>query len=203
MTIERNEHIIAIGRIIGPATVLLAFLAFYLWYTGRIDGLAALGIALMGPVLGIGVGILISKGGTVAGRALTDMLVANFDLPPGPSFSHQEALVARGEIQLARESYETHVAEHPADLDARLALAALWRDQLRDGPRAIELYLEARRLGPNRRQAYAIANALIDLYDSTGNPGRKLAELARLAEEFKDTEAGVRAREAVRRLKSG
>ena len=203
MTIDRNEHLIAIGRVSGPVIVLVTALAFYLWYTDRIGGLAALGLMLLGPILGVAVGLLISHGSTTVGRALTNTITANLNIPPAPSFSYQESLVARGEVELAREAYEAHLAENPADLDARLALAALWRNELDDPAKAIELYLTIRRMGPSSPQEFTIGNALIDLYRATGQRGREMAELARFADRFAGTEAGGRAREALRRLKAG
>ena len=203
VTIDRNEHLIAIGRVSGPVIVLVTALAFYLWYTDRIGGLAALGLMLLGPILGVAVGLLISHGSTTVGRALTNTITANLNIPPAPSFSYQESLVARGEVELAREAYEAHLAENPADLDARLALAALWRNELDDPAKAIELYLTIRQMGPSSPQEFTIGNALIDLYRATGQRGREMAELARFADRFAGTEAGGRAREALRRLKAG
>ena len=203
MTMDRNEHLIAIARVTGPATVLLVALGFYLWYSNRITGRAAIGVILLGPVLGVVLGFLISKGGTAAGRALAHTITASHGIPPAPSYSLQESLIARGELAMARDAFETHLSEHPDDLDARLALAALWRDELGDPLKAIELYLEIRPLAQTSRQEFAIANALIDLYRKTGQQGKEMAELARFAARFDGTEAAAQARNALRRRKEG
>ncbi len=202
MTIDRNEHLNVIFKITGPVIVLMGFLAFALWYMDRIGGAAALGLFLTSPFLGVGLGLLLSRGTTRAAERIGNLLVANQNLAPAASFSYQESLVARGEPELAREAYESHLALHPDDLDARLALAALWRDQLGNPDRAIDCYLAIRRLNPNPDQEFLIGNALIDLYRSTGQTGRELTELSRFAERFAGTEAGIRAREALRRRKA-
>lgn len=201
MTIDRNEHLIAIGRVSGPVIVLVTALAFYLWYSGRISGLAALGLIAMGPLLGIGLGYLISKTSTFASKAIAHTITAAQGIPPAPSYSHPESLVARGAPDLAREEYERHLVDHPEDLAARFALASLWRNELRNPEKAIEQYLELRRRNPDPNQELAIANGLIDLYQATGRRGRAMAELGRLAERFAGTDAAARAREALRRLK--
>ena len=130
------------------------------------------------------------------------MVHATGNLPPAPSYSLQESLVARGRLAEAVESYQAHIAEKPGDLDARLALAALLAGPLGDRAAAERLYLEVRALSPAPRHERAIGNALIDLYHATGQRGRELAELARFADRFRGTREGDRARTALIRIKA-
>jgi tetratricopeptide (TPR) repeat protein len=131
------------------------------------------------------------------------MMTGAGNLPPAPSFSLQESLVARGNYREAVSSYEEHLERSPGDFHARLALASLWRDHLNDPGAAERLLLEARRKSPPHNVEFAIGNALIDLYHRSGQRGRELAELARFAERFKGTAEGARAREALVRIKAG
>jgi hypothetical protein len=124
------------------------------------------------------------------------------NLPPAPSFSFQESLVARGRFEAAATAYREHLNRAPDDFHARLALAALWRDHLDDPAMSERLYLEARRRRPPPSFDFAIGNALIDLYHRTGQRGRELAELARFADRFRDTSEGARARQAIARIKA-
>ncbi len=202
MTIERNQRITAIAKVTGPVVVLMTALAFGLWQMERISGAAALLIIGASPVAGIGLGAVIFGVVSVTASKVGNLISANHDLPPAPSFSQMESLVARGRPDLALQAYQEHLAANPVDLEAHLAVAALWRDQLGDPERAIQGFLAARRLAPDSDREFLISNALIDLYRSTGQSGRELGELARLADRFGDTRAGQAAREAVRRRKA-
>lgn len=108
----------------------------------------------------------------------------------------------RGKFDEAAAAYREHLEQAPDDFHARLALAALWRDHLKDPAMAEKLYLEARSRRPPPGFDFAIGNALIDLYHRTGQRGRELTELARFAERFRDTPDGARARRAIARIKS-
>ena len=199
---ERYLGFVAGARVAGPAAAIGFFLGLYLYVEQRLSGWGLFGVMLLGGALGFGLGVLVYLGSRSAGKQLANLLTAAGNLPPAPSFSYQEALVARGRLDEARESYEAHLRDTPADQHARLALARLWRDELRQPEKAEQLYLEARRYGTSSEQEFAIGNALIDLYHARGERGREIAELARFAERFAGTDAGKRAREALLRLKS-
>jgi hypothetical protein len=199
---ERVNRLRIIGLAVGSCIVFSAALAVFLHETRGTGPLAMLGIVLLGAALGYGVGRAAWHAGDLTGRAFAHQVLAAGNLPPAPSFSYQESLVARGRLAEAVEAYETHLAAHPADLDARLALAALLAGPLRDAPGAERIYLEARARSPAPRYERAIGNALIDLYHATGQRGRELAELARLASRFRGTLEGDRARDALIRIKA-
>lgn len=197
---ERTRLVIAGLRVAGPATVLAFLLALYLFVEDRISGARFFGVILLGAVLGFLLGVLVVYGSQAGSGILVKFLTAG-NLPPAASYSYHESLVARGRPEEARAAYEAHLRREPGDLNARLALARLWRDQLGRPDKAEALYLEARRLGVTADQEFAIGNALIDLYRAGGQRGRELAELSRFAQRFAGTEAGTRARTALQRLK--
>ena len=198
---ERGELTAAGLRVAGPVTAIAFFIAWYLNHTSQVDRLEALGIVLLGPVVGFPLGLLVGLASRAAGEQLVKTITASGGLPQPESFSYQESLVIRGKPDAAREAYEAHLAAHPGDVNVRLALAQLWREQLGRPDRAEALYLEARGARPSPAQEFAIGNALIDLYRSEGNLGRELAELARFARRFAGTDAGEAAKAALQRLK--
>ncbi len=189
--------------LVGACSVLAAAVAFLLIRRHQVGVAGAVGVVLMGPLAGAALTGLTWTWAGLASRSLVQMLTAAGNIKRAASFSYEESLVARGRYAEAEESYRSHVAAQPGDLDARLALAALHRDHLEDPVGAERLLLEARHLGPSSQQEFAIGNALIDLYRATRQLGRELAELARFAHRFGNTEAGRGAREALRRLKAG
>ena len=199
---ERVNRLRIIGLAMGSCIVLSVVVALFLHETRGIGVPAMLGIVL----LGVGVGYAVGRGawlaGDIAGRGFVHVVHAAGNLRPAPSYSYQESLVARGRLAEAVESYQAHIAGKPGDLDARLALAALFAGPLRDPAAAERIYLEVRGLSPTPRHERAIGNALPDLYHATGQRGRELAELARFADRFRGTREGDRARAALIRIKA-
>jgi tetratricopeptide (TPR) repeat protein len=183
-------------------TAFAIMVAYYLMATRHIGWLIAVGILLLGWLLAATITLAVWTASGVVGRALVQYMTAAGNLPPAPSFSLQESLIARGKFSEAVREFEQHLEAKPNDLHARLALAGLWRDQLHDPVMAERLLLDTRRLDPPAPIEFAIGNALIDLYRAGGQPGREMAELARFAEKFAGSEAGARARAALLRLKA-
>lgn len=183
-------------------TVFAVMLSYFLFRTQQLGWRGAAGILLLGWLVAGGVvyGVWTASGATA--RAMVQTLTAAGNLPPAPSYSLQEALIARGNFGGAVQAFQEHLAAHPDDLHARLALAALWGERLHDPARAELLLLETRRLHPPAEIEFAIGNALIDLYHAHDQLGREMAELARLAQRFAGTQAGSRARAALLRLKA-
>ena len=198
-----REVLLRMGvSLVGACSVVAVAVAFLLFKRQQVGMAGVVGVALVGPLAGAALTALTWIGTGLASRSLVPVLTAAGNIKRAASFSYEESLVARGRYAEAEESYRSHVAAQPRDLDARLALAALHRDHLEDPVGAERLLLEARHLGPSSQQEFAIGNALIDLYRATRQLGRELAELARFADRFGNTEAGRRAREALRRLKA-
>lgn len=198
---DRLQTMLIAVLTVGAFTMIAGAVAYLLYHRHQVGGLGAAGILLLGSASGALVTTLISRGTTATSKGLVTVMTGAGNIKAAPSFSYQESLVARGRFDEAEQAYRDHLAAEPNDLDARLALAALVRDHARDSARAEHLFLEARALGPTPPQEYAIANALIDLYQRTGQTGRQMAELARFADRYRGTDGGNRAREALRRLK--
>lgn len=176
--------------------------AYWLMAKDRIGILGAAGVIACAWMLAAGLTLVIWHLSGAASRGLVQTMTGAGNLPPAPSFSFQESLVIRGKFEEAAQAYREHLEKAPDDFHARLALAALWRDHLKDPAMAEKLYLEARSRRPSPGFEFAIGNALIDLYHRTGQRGRELAELARFAARFRDTPDGARARQAIARIKS-
>lgn len=182
-------------------TVIALVLALALFKTDRIGPGGFVGILLLGQLAAALLTGLIWAGVGVSSRALVTTMTGAGNIKAAPSYSYQESLVARGRYAEAEQAYQDHIAREPHDRDARLALAALIRDHMKDATRAERLFLETRALGPTPAQEYGIANALIDLYQRTGQRGREMAELARFADRYRNTDGGSRAGRALRQLK--
>ncbi|MGH7562275.1 MAG: tetratricopeptide repeat protein [Gemmatimonadales bacterium] len=193
----------AIGWSAPSTTGLSVLLAMFLLQKDQVSGLGALGVIAGGVAAGVVLGFVIAGGVDRSAGAMVGAITAAGNLTPGRSFSYEESLVARGRVDEAREAYQAHLSRDPRDVDAFLALAALYRDHLGAPERAIALYLEARRLALGPAREFAVANCLIDLYRATGQRGREMTELARFAERWDGSEPAARAREALRRMKEG
>jgi len=188
---------------LASCTVFAVMVSMLLMDQKKIGLRGAAGVVVLGWVTAGVITAVVWTVSGIASRGLVQTMTGAGNLPPAPSFSLQESLVARGKYPEAASSYEEHLERSPGDFHARLALANLWRDHLGDPGAAERLLLEARRKRPPPNFEFAIGNSLIDLYHRTGQRGRELAELARFAERFKGTAEGTRAREALTRIKAG
>ncbi len=158
-------------------------------------------ILLGAVVLGLAMGGLVLLSTGAASQGLVQMISGSGNLAPSPSFSYQESLVIRGRADEAAEVYRDHLTAHPEDQDARLALADLLAGHLADPSGAERLWLEIRNGIASPLQERRATESLIAHYRRTGNTGREMAELARLADRFRGTEAGEAARRALATLK--
>jgi len=134
-------------------------------------------------------------------RGWVDMVSGAGNIAPAASFSFQESLIIRGRYAEAAESFRSHIATHPTDNDARLALAKVCAAHLNDPAGAEQLYQEVRRNRPTPRQESMASNQLIDLYRNTGETGRLKIELARYAERYAGTRAGGEAKRMLMEIK--
>jgi tetratricopeptide (TPR) repeat protein len=136
-------------------------------------------------------------------KSVVGTILAAGDIAPPRSYPHADALIARGRYAEAADLFHDHVRIEPDDLTARLRLAELLEDHLRDFTGAEALYLEVRRLRPDARQEMTVANGLIDLYRRAGRLDRLKVELARFADRYRGTTAGDAARRELGELKTG
>ena len=138
--------------------------------------------------------------GAAAG-GLIRMVTGAGNLKPAPSFSYQEALVMQGRQGEAAEAYRSHLASHPDDHDARLALAALLAGPMSLPAEAEREYLAVRSGEPGAKHEFVASQSLIDLYASTGQRGKHMAELARFSERYRGTVDGAAAKRVLAELK--
>lgn len=187
---------------LASCTVFAVMISLYLMDQKKIGLGGAVGVVLGGWLVAVVITAVVWKISGAVSHGLVQTMTGAGNLPPAPSFSLQESLVARGRYQDAVASYSEHLEHSPGDLHAALALAALWRDHLGDSTASERVLLEARKRNPPPYIQFSIGNALIDIYHKSGQRGRELAELARFAERFRGTVEGTRAREALARIKA-
>lgn len=198
---ERPELITALARTTGPVVVIFVLLGWFLEHSGRMSARAAIGVMALGIPVGLLAGLGVWYLSHASSTSLVQVITGAGNLRPTEGFSYQEALVARGKLEEARLAYLDHLRQNPGDVNARLALARLFNDHLKSPEQAEREYLDARGQQPSAEQEFVIGNGLIDLYRAQGQRGKEMAELARFAERFAGTDAGERARQALRNLK--
>lgn len=191
----------ALAVTVPSAFIMSAAVAFYLRETRHVGDLAVLGVLSLGIAIGAGLGVGSWFLAGRAGAGAAHVLLAGGNLPPAPSYSYQESLVARGQYEAAVDAWEAHLAGHPGDLDAMLAMADVLAGRLRRFDDAVRVYRTVREAGspPHEFRAH---QALIDLYRTVGDQGRLMTELARFADRFRSTTAGRAARQALAEMKS-
>jgi hypothetical protein len=138
--------------------------------------------------------------GTSGAGTLVNSLLMPTGTPPMREYSEQQALVARGLIGDAVDSYRNLIVAFPEDLDARLRLGALLAGPAGDVITAEQVLVDARACGPTADQERVIGNALIDLYRSSGRRAELKSELARFARLNHRHHAGAAARTYLQEL---
>lgn len=174
-----------------PGGVILgAAVAILLRETRGLSGAGMAGVILLGLVAGAAAGGAALWASNRASAGLVQMLLGAGNLAPAPSFSLQESLVARGRYQEAVDGFRAHLAQHPDDDDARLALAPVLAGPLGSPAAAAAVLLEIRRPGISPALEWRVSQDLIDLYRRSNDRGRLMAELARLGQRHPGTPAG-------------
>ena len=170
------------------------------------------------PSFGVLVGFLLFAGlaGTVTayvGAKLGDgagAVMKSFIQPSGNStpyeqtFSYQEAMIMRGDMAGALESYEAIIAEHPGFVAPRLRAAEHYSRGNRNPKRAAELFREVRDLpGVPIRDAIYSCSRLVDLYGGPlAEPSRAVVELRWIIEHYPGSDVARHARTALPALKA-
>src|SRR6266516_2457600 len=118
-------------------------------------------------------------------------------------YSHQDAMVMRGDVGGALACYEEIILEAPNDAQARLRAAELYA-KAGQRERAEELYRAVQRLSRVAPKDDVFAsNRLVDLYLAwPGHETKGLRELRRLIETYPRTDVAERARAGLVNLKS-
>ena len=132
------------------------------------------------------------------------MMPSGNSTPYEQTFSYQEALAIRGDIDGALESYEAIIAEQPAAVAPRLKAAEHYAKGNRNPARAAELFREIRDIaGVPTRDAVYSSSRLVDLYEGPLNdPGRALVELRRIIERYPGSAVAQHARTALPAMKA-
>jgi tetratricopeptide (TPR) repeat protein len=118
-------------------------------------------------------------------------------------YSHEDAMVMRGDVEGALASYEAIILEIPNDSQPRLRAAELYV-KLGMRERAETLYRSVQRLAGKTPNADVVAsNRLVDLYLAwPGHETKGLRELRRLVDTYPETDVAERARAGLVNLKS-
>lgn len=186
----------------GPALIIGAFALGFA--VKRFDLPVAVGLILLVLLFPATWGLILLVEHAIgrSSQGLVTALHAGHAASPRPGFSRQEALVAQGRLDAAAAAYRLHVAEHPDDVAALLALGRLLAGPMADADGAEAAYLTARRCSAGGDWDRIISNDLIDLYERTKQEGRLCVELARFGALHRGTTAGESALERLRGLKS-
>jgi hypothetical protein len=138
-----------------------------------------------------------------AGRAFGEFIQPSGAGSYERQYSHEDAMVMRGDTGGALSSYEAIILEAPNDPQPRIRAADLYaKSGLRE--RAEELYRAVQRLpGVRARDDIYVSNRLVDLYLAwPGHEKYGLRELRRLIDTYPETDVATRARAGLVNLKS-
>jgi tetratricopeptide (TPR) repeat protein len=138
------------------------------------------------------------------GESVKAVTISGASTPYVDQCSYQQALVMRGKVDEALESYEAVIAENPTRVDVRIRAAELYLTKKGDARRAAELFREAQRISTiSVGDDVYVTNRLVDLYTGPlGAPGRALVELRRLIDRYPTSPAAARAREVLKAMKA-
>jgi tetratricopeptide repeat protein len=123
--------------------------------------------------------------------------------PYEKTYSAEQALAARGDIEGALKGYRMAMHQNPGDPEPRFRVAELlFRGDHPD--KAVAFFREGRELaGDNRARELYATQRLIDLYlGPLGDDVRALVELRRLVERFPGTPEAAAARNVLMRMKA-
>ena len=184
-------------------TIGIAFLLFVILGVWEVVGqVFSPWLLLANGAVALAIGWLVQRLTLGVATGLVDTMYGVGHIAPPPSYSLQESMIVRGRYEDAAESFRNHIADHPEDLDARLALARLLEQHLRDYRGAEHLYLEVRRNNPNPNQEMTVANGLIDLCRKAGKTERLRVELGRFADRYHGIPAADAALRELRELEA-
>jgi tetratricopeptide (TPR) repeat protein len=138
-----------------------------------------------------------------AGKAFGEFIQPSASGSYERQYSHEDAMVMRGDVGGALTSYEEIILEAPNDPQPRLRAAELYaKAEQRD--RAEELYRSVQRLPRlTPKDDVFASNRLVDLYLAwPGHETKGLRELRRLIDTYPETDVAERARAGLVNLKS-
>jgi hypothetical protein len=178
-------------------------------YVGGREGWPVAVIIPVVALLAAGVGalawLMAIKLVDAAGAGLSRFIApSGASTPAVPDYSYQDALVMRGDVAGALQSFESIIGATPSIVDARIRAADLYAGHGGDPQRAADLFREVQRM-PNvspTDELYA-SNRLVDLYSGPlRQPGRAIVELRRIEQRFPRSPAAAHAPRAIAALKA-
>lgn len=189
--------------IAGGASIpmFIGFAAFF-----ELGMAATLALIATGPiVLTVTVAKMALKALDGVAVAVQTVVAGGSSTPYTQQHSYQQALVMQGRLDEALESLEAIIAEPESTADVRIRAAELYAREARRPDRAAELLREAIRhpkctSGEEVYSAFRLADLLSG---PLAQPGRALVELGRIADRYRGTPTGARAKESIRVMKSG
>ena len=124
--------------------------------------------------------------------------------PRAPDYSYQDALVMRGDVHGALESYESIIGATPGIVDARIRAADLYAGQGGNPQRAVDLFREVQRIpGVSPADDLYASNRLVDLFSGPlRQPGRAIVELRRIQQRYPRSPAAAHAPRVIAELKA-
>lgn len=183
--------------------IMLGFLWYFMLDNGWIP--AGLFVVLVALDLPLSIAGAIAIHRAVGGTAvlMVETIYAVGDIPPAPTYPHQDVLIAQGKYAEAADWFRDHLRIEPGDHEARLRLAHLLEMHLNGHEEAERLYLEIRNAVPpaNARELMRAANGLIDVYRKLGRTGRLTVELARFVDRYRGSPLAEGAARELKELK--
>jgi hypothetical protein len=193
----------AFGLKVGATTTAALFLVAL---QGGVPSFAAiLAFVVIGAIVTVVTTYMTAKLSDGAGAVAQSFIQPSGNSTPyEQTFSYQEAMIMRGDIAGALESYEAIIAEQPTLVAPRLRAAEHYARKNRNPARAAELLREIRDLpGTPVRDVLYASSRLVDLYDGPlADPGRAVVELRRIIERFPGSDLAKHARTALPALKA-
>lgn len=184
-----------------PCIIILSAAWSYLFATGAISAQTLFWLFVANiPITLVGVVVIFFVVRT-ASVGVAHMATAAGNIPPPPSYPHQDILIGQGKYAEAADYFRDHIRIVPEDVHTRLRLADLLERHLRDLAGAEQQYLAVRRLSGDPQFEIPVTNGLIDVYRRLGRRDRLVAELARLAERQRGSALGQGAARELRELK--
>jgi hypothetical protein len=159
-----------------------------------------IGYSLLTAMFASGFGLGVAH---IAAKAWKHFAVDGTSTPYKEQYSYQQALVMRGDVDGALESYEAVIAERADAVDPRIRAAELYSRERKNHSRAADLFRQVQRISivTTGEDVYA-TNRLVDLLTGPlDDPGRALVELRRLVERYPSSPAAAHARSAIAALK--
>ena len=163
-------------------------------FPGTFIGMVVL--VVHGPVAGVVVFLVLTLGTGGVAMAVSESagaLVQGVTDPkgrPGPgAHSVVDALVMRGEVEEALTRLRISIESYPDDADARIRVARLLRDEMKDPRAALSAFREGRESECfTVRQMRVSMREMVELARSTGDLDAVLPDLAAHRERFAGTD---------------